>query len=399
LSVKITSDMDKNQVLRDLADLIRENESEIIRYNQRDMDAAKSIDDTLQDRLKVDAKKVQGMVSAVENIISMEDPVGKVLSHYQHPNGMVVENRVVPMGKILIIYESRPDVTIEAAITAFKAGNRILLKGGKEARRTNLFLVELWHRALDKNDVPTDWVTYLDMGREEMQHLIKNNTHKADIIIPRGGEGLIQFIRTHSSVPLIISGRGNNFVYIHADADFDMATQIILNGKSRLSVCNATDKVLINAAMPDLDARLQQLIDELKEAGLTVLADARIASLRKNVKLIESDDIFYEEFLSPKILLALVDTPDEAIGMINEYSGGHTAVIVSADNELAAKFQLEVDCAAVGHNVSSRFTDGGEFGVGAEIAISTQKLHFRGPLGSSELVTNKWFVNGNGQIR
>ena len=173
LLLKITNEMDKNQVLQDLADLIRANEQEIIRQNQLDLAAAKNIDDTLRDRLKVDAKKVAGMATAVEKIILVEDPVGKVLSHYEHPNGMIVENRVVPMGRILIIYESRPDVTIEATITAFKAGNRILLKGGKEARQSNLFLVELWHRALAKNDAPTDWVTYLDMGREAMQLLIK----------------------------------------------------------------------------------------------------------------------------------------------------------------------------------------------------------------------------------
>jgi len=290
-------------------------------------------------------------------------------------------------------------VTIEAAITAFKAGNQILLKGGKEARNSNLFLVSLWHQALQQNGVETDWVTYLDINRTEMQNLIKENTHKADLIIPRGGEGLINFIKNNSSVPLIVSGRGNNFVYIHHDADVEMATAIVLNGKSRLSVCNATDKVLINAALPDLEAHLDQLIAALGNEGIEVVGDTKITALRKAVKPMKNTGVFYEEFLSPKIVLALVDTVEEAMSMINEYSGGHTATIVGQDEKAAEAFQHQVDCAAVCHNTSTRFTDGGEFGVGAEIAISTQKLHFRGPLGASELVTNKWFVNGNGQIR
>ncbi|MFL2582450.1 MAG: glutamate-5-semialdehyde dehydrogenase, partial [Flavobacteriales bacterium] len=204
----------KNRALKDLAKLIAENKSEIIAQNKIDLDNAKDIDHTLIDRLKVDEKKVDGMVSAVEEIISDEDPQGKVLHEYAHPNGMLVQNKVVPFGNILIIYESRPDVTIEAAITAFKGGNKILLKGGKESKNSNVFLVSLWHKALEKNNIPTDFVTYLDINREETQKLLKENTHKLDLIIPRGGEGLINYIRTNTSVPLLISGRGNNFVYI-----------------------------------------------------------------------------------------------------------------------------------------------------------------------------------------
>ena len=391
--------MNKNQVLKDLAKLIRANKAEILEKNQIDLASAVAIDDTLADRLKINAEKVEAMAIAVEKIIAMDDPIGAVLSSYQHPNGMTIENKVVPFGKILIIYESRPDVTIEAAITAFKAGNHILLKGGKEARQSNLFLVKLWHLALQQNGQPTDWVQYLDLNRAEMQDLIVKNTHKADIIIPRGGEGLINFIRNNSSIPLIISGRGNNFVYLHADADPEMSTAIIVNGKSRLSVCNATDKVLIHTDFPAIKKYITELTKKLNKEGITVYGDENTAHYGENIHLIEGKAVFYEEFLSPKIFLSITENVDQSIEWINEYSGGHTAVIITKDKTVAEKFQLEVDCAAVCHNTSTRFTDGGEFGVGAEIAISTQKLHFRGPLGANELVTNKWFVNGNGQIR
>ena len=389
----------KNNTLKDLARLISANKDEIIRQNKIDLEAAKNIDSTLIDRLKADEKKVTGMVMAVEEVIGLDDPEGKLLSKYEHPNGMLVENRAVPFGKILIIYESRPDVTIEAAVSAFKAGNKILLKGGKEARNTNLFLVKLWKQALSKNNVPENYVSYLDISREETRQLLRDNTCQLDLIIPRGGEELINYIRQNTSIPLIISGRGNNFVYVHHSADFEMATQIILNGKSRLSVCNAIDKVLFDKNIPDLAAKMIKLLGRAKAMKLEVFGDGNFFSQFSEAKPMESSDMYEKEFLSEKILFALVDSTDEAIRINNKYSGGHSAVIVSADKNAAEKFQNEVDCAAVYHNASSRFTDGGQFGFGAEIAISTQKMHFRGPVGLAQLVTNKWLIFGDGQIR
>lgn len=389
----------KNKTLRDLALLISEHKAEIIRQNQVDLDHAANLDPTLVDRLKVNEKKVDGMMAAIEEVIGLEDPEGKVLYQYQHPNGIFVENRIVPFGRILIIYESRPDVTIEAAINAFKAGNRIYLKGGKESKNTNLFLVQLWAQALALNGLPADLVTYLDIGREETQKLLKENPYQLDLIIPRGGEALIDYIRQNTSVPLIVSGRGNNFVYVHSDADFEMAEDIIINGKSRLSVCNAIDKVLFNTHTDGLKKKLEQLVSKAQQMQLDVYGDGELFQSLGSIKPMESDSMYEEEFLSPKILFGTVNTLDEAITRINTYSGKHSAVIVSPDNALAKKFQEEVDCAAVYHNASSRFTDGGQFGMGAEIAISTQKLHFRGPVGLAQLVTNKWFIAGNGQIR
>lgn len=384
-------------MLADLADLIASNSEAILKANQLDLSAGLGNDEALYDRLKVDDAKIQGMIDAIKQVIDMPDPIGQVLYQHHKAEGLTIENRVVPMGRILIIYESRPDVTIEAAITAFKAGNTLLLKGGKEARNSNLALVNLWHQALQKNQQGTQWVQYLDLDREQTQTLISQNTHSIDLIIPRGGEQLINSIKANTDVPMIISGRGNNFVYIDENADFEVAGQIILDGKKRISVCNAVDKVLIHHNNPK--PAITQLIQTLQGANIEVIGDADIQSMADDVTAAQGEPELYEEFLAAKILLTLTPNLDQAIHDINRYSGGHSAAIISSDTTAAATFQQQVDCAAVYHNASTRFTDGGAFGLGAEIAISTQKLHFRGPVGLNELVTNKWFINGNGHVR
>lgn len=389
----------KNRVLSKLAKLLDAHREEIISQNQTDISNCNGLDDALMDRLKVDHKKVDGMIASVNEVKSIADPEGEVLYSYDHPDGMQIENRTVPFGNILIIYESRPDVTIEAAVSAFKAGNKILLKGGKEARLSNLYLVRLWHDALISCDESKEWVTYLDMDREATQKLIAENTHNAHLIIPRGGDGLINYVRSNTNIPLIVSGRGNNFVYIHDDADFDMAVDIVLNGKSRLSVCNATDKVLINKNLPELDDKVSKLNDALTSMNIAVHGDQQVSTSLASVKSIQGKEIWDEEFLSADILLGLVDDEKSAIEMINQHSGGHSGTIVTSSKQAAELFQKEVDCAAVYHNASTRYTDGGQFGFGAEIAISTQKLHFRGPIGLGQLITNKWFISGSGQTR
>ncbi len=389
----------KNKVLQTLAELLRSNSAEIIARNKQDIAGCGDIDASLLDRLKVDEKKVQGMVNSVLQVLAAPDPEGHLLDSYTHPNGLQIENRAVPFGNILIIYESRPDVTIEAAILAFKAGNRILLKGGKEAKRTNLYLVQLWQQALQSNGVEKDFVTYLDLSREETQQLMLGKGVKIDLIIPRGGEGLIQFVTKNTSIPVIISGRGNNFLFADEDADFNIALNVILNGKKRLSVCNALDKVLLHKNLNNLPAHIGALTGALNKMGISVYGNEDVRQYDKSILAPESDKMMEEEFLSPKIFFAMATGIEDAISTINKYSGGHSAVIVTADKKKAAKFQQEVDCAAVYHNASTRFTDGGEFGFGAEIAISTQKLHFRGPVGLSQLVTNKWFISGQGQVR
>ncbi len=299
----------------------------------------------------------------------------------------------------MIIYESRPDVTIEASILAFKAGNKVLLKGGGEARHSNKILVDLWQESLESVGLDTGIVKYLDLSRKEFQEMIKQNMENVDLIIPRGGAGLINFVKKKTDLPMLVSGRGNNFLFVDRFANFDMATKIILNGKSRISVCNALDKVLLDEKMDDLESKLRILVEELTKNKIEVIGSQKVCDMDRRVKFVMEDEILGEEFLSAKIYLSLVSDVKNAAEIINKYSGGHSATIISSDINNAKMFQDIVDCAAVYHNVSTRFTDGGQWGFGAEIAISTQKLHFRGPIGLNQLVTNKWYISGNGQIR
>lgn len=389
----------KNAVLSDLVALLESNRSAILEANALDVLSCGKEDESLLDRLYVDEKKVSGMIKSVLEAIDISDPENQILYTYDHPNGMHVTNKVVPFGTVLIIYESRPDVTIEAAIIAFKAGNKILLKGGKEARHTNLRLTNLWHQALTRHNQSLDWVKYLDIGRKEIQEMISSQSHHIDLIIPRGGEGLIEFVRQNTRIPIIISGRGNNFLYIDKSADLKMATDIIINGKSRISVCNALDKVLINRDIDNFNDVVESLISSLVSNDLQVLTFGSLTSANQSVSHHNDSQIWKEEFLSTKIMLATVDGLEDAVALINEHSGGHSATIVSADMDNVERFQKEVDCAAVYHNASTRFTDGGQFGFSAEIAISTQKLHFRGPIGIHQLVSNKWYISGKGNIR
>lgn len=389
----------KNKVLIRLSEIISSHENEILAANRQDLNAFPDMDASTKDRLKVDEKKIGGMIQSLRDVAELPDPEGKILYGYTRPDGLRIENRSVPFGTILIIYESRPDVTIEAAATAFKAGNRILLKGGKESLNTNMLLTQLWQQALTENGIDQNFVRYLNLSHAETQQLIKDNPYRVDLIIPRGGEKLIAFVKENASVPVIVSGRGNNFLFIDKNNDFDMAIRIILNGKQRISVCNALDKVLIDENIPDLEQKVHQLTDELLRKNIEIVGDERISSIDSRIKRNDDNHILSEEFLAAKIYLSIVPDIETAVSIINTYSGGHSATIVTNDDANADLFMQQVDCAAVYRNASTRFTDGGQFGVGAEIAISTQKLHFRGPLGAQELVTNKWFVYGNGHIR
>lgn len=389
----------KDSVLLTLARLLNERDAEILDRNRADMNAVSDEDISMKDRLKVDRSKINGMIESLHEVAKQSDPEGKILYEHKRDDGLQIINKTVPFGTILIIYESRPDVTIEAAATAFKAGNRILLKGGSESLNSNSYLTELWQEALSINGFDKSYVEYLNIPHEKTQSLIRDNRRNLDLIIPRGGDRLIKFVTENSSVPVIVSGRGNNFIYVDDECDIEMAIKLILNGKQRISVCNAIDKVLINQNLNNLQNFISRLATQLKDIGVSLYGPKEIAITNQDIIEENNPNILYEEFLAPKIYLSGVVDLDEAIDMINNYSGGHSSVIVTNNGKKADRYMRMVDSAAVYHNASSRFTDGGQYGVGAEIAISTQKLHFRGPLGAQELVTNKWFIYGDGQIR
>tara|TARA_B110001450_G_scaffold70002_1_gene66302 strand:- start:4454 stop:5647 length:1194 start_codon:yes stop_codon:yes gene_type:complete len=388
----------RNNVLLTMAELLDKEREAIINKNKIDLEAYNGNDISMFDRLKVDDTKVNEMIAAAKHLASQDDPVGLERFSFKHDNGMQVYNKTASFGTVLIIYESRPDVTVEAAGIAFKSGNKILLKGGKESLKSNLKIVDLWHQALKQHNASADWVTYLQFNRTETQAFLEKPTQKVDLIVPRGGERLIAFVKEHATCPVIISGRGNNFVYVHKEANVDIAIDVILNGKSKISACNAIDKVLIDKNLPDKKAFIHKLLFKLKELKIDVLGD-EIISKFDTVQEISSKDIWYEEFLDYKIVIGEISSNKDTIEMINRYSGGHSSVIVTNNKAEAKLFMENVDTAAVYHNVSSRFTDGGQLGLGGELAISTDKLHQRGPIGLKHLVTNKWYVYGNGQIR
>ncbi|GGZ13786.1 gamma-glutamyl phosphate reductase [Echinicola pacifica] len=398
--MKILSTEKKNAVLGSMIKIIDQNRDKILAANKADLDAFTKDDQALYDRLVVDQKKIDGMIAAVQQVKDQEDPVGKTISTRTLDNGLEINNRTAPFGTIMIIYESRPDVTIEAAVLAFKANSKILLKGGKEAVNSNKELVHCWHLALEENDLSKDWIELFTLNREETQAFLKNPSEKLDLIVPRGGERLIAFVKEHAQCAVLISGRGNNFAYVAEDADWELAKKVILNAKThKISACNALDKILVDQNLPDFEAKLQDLAKTLSESKVALLAEETVLSQVSGAEAIPSEDTWYEEFLAMKAVIGKVQNLDEAIERINKYSGGHSATILTSDKEKAAKFMERVDSAAVYHNASTRFTDGGQMGVGAELAISTDKLHHRGPLGLEQLVTNKYFVFGNGQIR
>ncbi len=389
----------RNAVLSRMATLLEEERASLKSSNQQDLDNYSGADLAMEKRLLVDDAKIDGMILSMQQLASQEDPIGVERFHYVHEKGMKITNKTAAFGTVMIIYESRPDVTVEAGGIAFKSGNKILLKGGKESLLSNLKIVELWHQALKENEVAENWVEYLNYNRAETQAFLEKPTQRVDLIVPRGGEQLIAFVKQHASCPVIVSGRGNNFVFVNREADLQKATDIIINGKtSNISVCNALDKVLIDTNLDHWEIFAQQIVNQLQEHNVTVLGDQKVANAT-GIPQIESDLIWYEEFLDYKIVIGTVGSNQEAIAKINQYCGGHSASIITENEPTAQEFMDNVDTAAVYHNASTRFTDGGQFGLGGELAISTDKLHQRGPIGLQHLVTNKWYIYGDGQIR
>lgn len=398
--MKLIEEKLKNQVLNSMINIIDKNRDELLQANKKDLQAFKKDDQALYDRLVVDNSKIDGMIKAISEVKDQEDPVNREISSRELESGLKIINKTAPFGTIMIIYESRPDVTIEAAVLAFKANNKILLKGGKEAYNSNKILVKFWHDALQENGLEKDWITMLELNREETQTFLKNPDETIDLIVPRGGERLIQFVKENANCAVLVSGRGNNFLYVAEDADWKKTLEVIINAKTdKISGCNALDKVLVDKNIPNYGTKLQELKEVLETSKVEIIVDSEVKQTLSSSKLIDDENTWYEEFLAMKIAIGEVENMDQAISKINKYSGGHSSAILTEDNSKAANFMENIDSAAVYHNASTRFTDGGQMGVGAELAISTDKLHHRGPLGLKQLVTNKYYVYGDGHIR
>jgi glutamate-5-semialdehyde dehydrogenase len=398
--MKILSEKIKNNVLGCMGRILNENRTLLLEANEIDLGLFHSDDQAMCERLVVNHKKIEEMIRAVREVRSQNDPVNKEISTKELQNGLKVVNKTAPFDTIMIIYESRPDVTIEAAVLAFKANNKILLKGGKEALYSNKVLVSFWHQALLENDLPTDYIQLLTMNREETQEFLKNPPEKLDLIVPRGGERLIAFVKEHANCAVLVSGRGNNFLYVDQHANWEKSLEVILNAKTdKISACNALDKILVSTDIDNFHEKMTDLGHILKNNGIAILVDSYVKEVLREEPLISEESVWEEEFLAMKCCIGAVDSLPDAIEKINTNSGGHSATIMTSDKEAAKKFMEQVDCAVVYQNASTRFTDGGQMGVGAELAISTDKLHHRGPLGLNELVSNKYYVYGNGQIR
>ena len=387
------------RVLTDLADLLSENTGLILAENRKDLERME-MSDPKYDRLLLSESRIVALADSLREVSRLEDPAGKVLLEKTLPNGIRLKKVTTPMGVVAAIFESRPNVTIDVAALCLLSGNAAVLKGGKEADFSNRIFVELIHRALEHNGLPAEVVLLLPVDRKFTTELLQADRY-IDLIIPRGSQGLIQFVRENSRIPTIETGAGVCHVYVEKTADTDMAAEIIVNAKaSRPSVCNSLDCVIVDHAVAG------ELIPKLK-AGfekytIEVFADdAALPGFQKEgfrVHPAGADD-FGREWLDFKVSVKTVNGPDEALDHIRTYSSRHSEAIVTRDQAVADRFLDEVDAAAVYHNASTRFTDGGEFGLGAEIGISTQKLHARGPFALEKLVTEKWVAVGDGQVR
>ncbi|MBQ6707506.1 MAG: glutamate-5-semialdehyde dehydrogenase [Clostridia bacterium] len=389
----------KTSAIESIADELIKNTDKIIESNKIDLENGKNngLSDSLLDRLALTPERIKGMAQGAMEVAAMNDPVGKVLDGGVNKNGMTVTKITVPLGVIAVIFEARPNVTSDAAVLCLKAGNTVILRGGKEAINSNIAIVEVMRNAVEKAGLPADCIQLIeDTSRDSARGLMTLNEY-VDVLIPRGGAGLIRTVVENSTVPVIETGSGNCHTYIDKDADIDMAAEIIFNAKtSRPSVCNACESVLIHKDIAEI--ALIAVAKKLEEKNVEIHGDEIVCAILPDAIPATEND-WATEYLDYKISIKTVDSIDEAIDHISKYSTRHSECIITNNLEASQKFIKEVDSAAVYVNVSTRFTDGGEFGYGAEIGISTQKLHARGPLGIDTLVSYKYTIIGNGQIR
>ena len=391
----------KNKGLLEMAKLLLKKQTEILVANERDLQMAKEkgISQAMLDRLTLNAERLQDMAEGLRQVAGLPDPIGEVLSMWKTENELQIGQKRVPLGVIGMIYEARPNVTCDAAGLCLKTGNAVILRGGSEAIHSNMAIVAILREALKNVGLPVDSVQMIgNTSRELALEMMRCNTY-IDVLIPRGGAGLIQSVVHHATVPVIETGIGNCHVYVDSDCDLQMAKNIVVNAKtSRPAVCNAAEKLLIHEQVAV--EFLPKVVDALEEKNVEIRADEKVRALLPNKNLVPATkEDWYQEYLDYIIGVKVVANIDAAIAHINQYGSKHSEVIVTNRYDHAQKFLQCVDAAAVYVNASSRFTDGGEFGFGAEIGISTQKLHARGPMGLKELTTIKYIIYGNGQIR
>ena len=388
----------KRKILREMADRIEKYTSEIIEENKKDLEYAKknNLNSALIDRLLLNEDRVKSMADALREISNLKDPVGKVIDGWRIDNGLQIQKVKIPIGVIGIIYESRPNVTSDAAGLCFMSGNACILKGGKEAYHSNSIIIEILRYVLEKNHLPVDAISILpDYSRSGVDYLIKQDKY-VDLIIPRGGEALIKYVSENSKVPVVKHDKGLCHVYVHTDANLDKAVNIAINAKvQRPGVCNAMETLLVDRAiagkfLPKIKEEMEKNEVELRGCELTL----EYIDIKK-----ASEEDWNTEYLDKILSIKVVDNFEDAIEHIEKYGSGHSDAIVTENYSVAEEFLNRVDSACVYVNASTRFTDGGVFGFGAEVGISTNKLHARGPMGIDDLTTYKYKILGNGQVR
>jgi glutamate-5-semialdehyde dehydrogenase len=390
---------DKDRALEAMARAVLADAGAILEANTADVEAARGAGtgEHLIDRLRLDKSRLDGMAQATRDVAGLPDPVGDVVRGSTLPNGLQLRHIRVPFGVIGMIYEARPNVTVDAAALCLKAGNAVLLRGSSSAARSNAAITGILRDAIATVGLPPDAIQVLPTDdRATVTHLIQARG-LVDLVIPRGGADLIRTVVTNATVPAIETGVGNCHVYVDAAADLDQALDIVVNSKTqRASVCNTAESLLVHKSVAD--AFVPRIVDALQERGVTIHGDAAFQAASPDV-VAATDDDYAAEYLSLDISAAVVESLDQALDHIRAYSSGHTEAIVTGSLDAAQRFSIGVDSAAVMVNASTRFTDGGEFGFGAEIGISTQKLHARGPMGLPEMTTTKYVVTGSGQVR
>ena len=388
----------KNQVLRAMADALEERTPEILEANQADLADTTGLEDKFIDRLTLTADRLAGIADGVRKVANLSDPLGNIERGWTTDSGLEISQKRVPLGVVGIIYEARPNVTVDSAVLCFKSGNAVILRGGKEALQTNIKIAVILREVLGTFNLPKDIVQVVAETSHELAQQFMRLNEYIDVLIPRGSARLIQTVVAHATVPVIETGAGNCHIYVDETADLQMATDIVINAKTqRPSVCNATEKLLVNAAIaPDF---LPQIAQALASSHVEIRGDEQTCQiLGDQVRPAQPED-WDTEYNDYIIAIKIVDGLDEAVSHINQHNTKHSEAIITTDYEHSQQFTQQVDAACVYVNASTRFTDGFEFGFGAEIGISTQKLHARGPMGLKELTTTKYVILGQGQIR